>query len=190
MAWFEDLGGAAFSDTDVLSDEALKGRAAFAADLDGDIDLGCGASGPSHAIARELAPTRDPDVDGLLDGCESVGSTSCLAGQLNSVGAQATIGALDSEKATETERSITASDLPTGSADLFFAARTRVFRSFPAKSLGTMCMGGSIGRGVGGGILTSGAMGTFIGTVDLTALAQPTGPIADAAGKTWYFPAW
>ena len=184
MAWFEDLGGAAFSDTDVLSDEALKGRAAFAADLDGDIDLGCGASGPSHAIARELAPTRDPDVDGLLDGCESVGSTSCLAGQLNPSAPGHHRGARF-EKATETERSITALTSRRGSADLFFAARTGVFRSFPAKSLGTMCMGGSIGRGVGGGILTSGAMGTFIGTVDLTALAQPIGPIADEAGKTW-----
>jgi len=212
VAWFENLGGGAFSGANVISDEALNGRAVFAADLDGDLDidvisasagdnkiawyqnllnqLDCNANGISDAIERELDPTLDLDADGILDECEVIGTSYCSDGLENSIGASANIGMLGSPKVAEADLSITARDLPPHSAGFFFVSRTRVFHPFPPNCQGVLCVGGSIGRGVGGGILTSGAAGTFSGTVDLAAMTQPTGPVAVQPGETWYFQAW
>ncbi|MDC3307458.1 VCBS repeat-containing protein [bacterium] len=196
----------------MISDEALNGRAVFAADLDGDLDidvisasagdnkiawyqnllnqLDCNANGISDAIERELDPTLDLDADGILDECEVIGTSYCSDGLENSIGASANIGMLGSPKVAEADLSITARHLPPHSAGFFFVSRTRVFYPFPPNCQGVLCVGGSIGRGVGGGILTSGAAGTFSGTVDLAAMTQPTGPVAVQPGETWYFQAW
>ena len=47
-----------------------------------------------------------------------------------------------------------------------------------ANSVGALCVIGSVGRGIGGGIVNSGPDGFFCGNVNLTAMPQPTGTLA------------
>ena len=44
--------------------------------------------------------------------------------------------------------------------------------------------------GNGGGVLDSSTLGTLVAQVDLTAIPQPTGPVAVQPGETWHFQAW
>ena len=60
----------------------------------------------------------------------------------------------------------------------------------PGGSAGNICLGGSVGRAVGGAILNTGATGSITAVANLTAMPQPTGPVAVAAGETWSFQAW
>ncbi|MDG1492141.1 MAG: hypothetical protein P8R43_09635, partial [Planctomycetota bacterium] len=53
-----------------------------------------------------------------------------------------------------------------------------------------LCLGGSIGRGVAGGIKSSGSTGAFSGIVDLDAIPTGNGSMSAMTGQTWYFQAW
>ena len=55
---------------------------------------------------------------------------------------------------------------------------------------GDLCLGGDIGRGVGGVIGNTGAAGEFTVSADLTAMPQPGGPVTAACGETWYIQGW
>jgi len=59
----------------------------------------------------------------------------------------------------------------------------------PPGSAGSLCLGGSIGR-YSNQILNTGPLGQFQLVINPQALSQPTGPVAAAAGQTWYFQAW
>ncbi len=59
----------------------------------------------------------------------------------------------------------------------------------PPGSAGSLCLGGSIGR-YSNSILNTGPLGGFQLVINPQALSQPTGPVAAAAGQTWYFQAW
>ncbi|MEZ6014723.1 MAG: hypothetical protein R3F49_06400 [Planctomycetota bacterium] len=55
---------------------------------------------------------------------------------------------------------------------------------------GHLCLGGAIGRGVGGAILFSGSAGTISATFDPTQLPSPTGPFAALPGVRMHFQCW
>ena len=58
----------------------------------------------------------------------------------------------------------------------------------PPGSSGFICLGGAIGRFNQPGNIGQGP--TFSIQVDLTAVPQPTGPVAVQPGETWNFQAW
>ncbi len=83
-----------------------------------------------------------------------------------------------------------ANQLPTQSAGFFLCSQTQGFIPNPGGSAGNICLGGNIGRVVGGQILNSSFFGSFAVAVDFTALPQPTGPVNAMIGETWNFQAW
>ncbi|MEL6908044.1 MAG: hypothetical protein AAFP22_21730, partial [Planctomycetota bacterium] len=57
--------------------------------------------------------------------------------------------------------------------------------------LGTLCLGGNVGRfNAPGQILSSGLGGAFALTVDLGAIPELAGLVAVQPGETWRFQAW
>ena len=85
---------------------------------------------------------------------------------------------------------ISARSLSLNSFGYFIASRT-AGSVFPvANSEGRLCVVGNVGRGVGGGILFSGTTGTFLGSINVNAIAQPSGTTPISPGETWYFQAW
>ena len=85
---------------------------------------------------------------------------------------------------------VSARQLP-ASAFGYFIASTTPGSVFPvSNSVGTLCVIGSIGPGVGGGTVNSGPDGFFYGSVDLNAMPQPVGTVMVQPGDTWHFQAW
>lgn len=81
-------------------------------------------------------------------------------------------------------------DLPALVTAYSLASRSFGFVAFPGSSAGHLCLGGAIGRRVGGQVLTSDATGAVVEVVDLDALPQPTGTVAVQAGESWHFQLW
>ena len=80
--------------------------------------------------------------------------------------------------------------LPAGVTTLFLASRTAGATPVMG-SVGTLCLGGAIGRYVGPGqIQNSGTDGTFGLDLDLNQIPQPNGAVAVQSGEIWNFQAW
>ncbi|MDB4426381.1 VCBS repeat-containing protein [bacterium] len=156
--------------------------------LEGAAD--CDADGELDECQIAANPSLDLDADGRLDTCFEVGIRYCSPGTPNSTGSSGEALALGFDVAWVNNFSIGARNLPANSFG-FFITSTTPGQIFPvANSVGTLCVIGDVGRGVGGGILNSGPDGAFFGMVDLTAIPQPTGTTAVQAGDTWFFQAW
>jgi hypothetical protein len=62
--------------------------------------------------------------------------------------------------------------------------------NLPGGSAGRLCLGGAIGRVVGGQIRSSGPDGRIAADFSPGNLPSPSGPVAAAAGETWQFQCW
>lgn len=62
--------------------------------------------------------------------------------------------------------------------------------NLPGGSAGRLCLGGAIGRLVGGQILSSGSSGSIFIDFAPVNLPSPSGPVAAAPGETWQFQCW
>ncbi|MEM9379349.1 MAG: hypothetical protein AAGB93_05305 [Planctomycetota bacterium] len=62
--------------------------------------------------------------------------------------------------------------------------------NMPGGSAGRLCLGGSIGRVVGGAIGSTGPSGQFSTFFDPLQLPQPNGTVAAQPGETWSFQCW
>ncbi|MEZ6018453.1 MAG: hypothetical protein R3F49_25385 [Planctomycetota bacterium] len=62
--------------------------------------------------------------------------------------------------------------------------------NMPGASQGRLCLGGTIGRVVGGSILNTGASGTVAITFNPLVLPTPTGSFSASPGQTLYFQCW
>ena len=71
----------------------------------------------------------------------------------------------------------------------FLASTTQDLINNPGGSSGNLCLGGSIGR-YSSFAQSSMSTGSIDLTIDLTAVAQPTGPVQVAPGETWSFQCW
>ncbi|MEM9380402.1 MAG: vanadium-dependent haloperoxidase [Planctomycetota bacterium] len=132
----------------------------------------------------------DLDGNGVLDRCESLGAPYCSPGIPNSTGLPGAMTALGSDAVAQNDFELGATSLPSQSFGYFIASLAQANPTVPAVSQGRLCLTGSVGRGVGGGVKQSGLTGVFEGVVDLTAMPQPTGSVAVLAGDTWTFQAW
>ncbi len=83
-----------------------------------------------------------------------------------------------------------AMNMPTNAFGFFITSLQDGFVANPGGSAGNLCVVGNIGRGVGGGVLSSGSTGSFTGLVDLDMIPTPTGNTSVMAGETRYFQAW
>ncbi|MEZ6018479.1 MAG: hypothetical protein R3F49_25515, partial [Planctomycetota bacterium] len=108
----------------------------------------------------------------------------------NSTGAQAQLTLGGSDSVVNNNLTLTCGDLPTQSFGYFLTGRVQASVPNAGGSQGTLCLGGAVGRGVGGGAQNSGATGSVAVNVDLMALPSPTGPVVALAGETWSFQYW
>ncbi|MFT6831962.1 MAG: endonuclease I [Planctomycetota bacterium] len=125
----------------------------------------------------------------FLGMCEP-GEVYCSPAVTNSTGVPGLIEGRGSVSLMNNDLRLLASQLPMNSAGYFIASQTAGFVPQPSGSVGNLCVAGSIGRVVGGQILSSGFFGGFATAVDANALPQPTGPVVALSGETWHFQAW
>ncbi len=118
-----------------------------------------------------------------------VGTNYCTPAP-NSTGATASISASGSASVTLNDLTLSSANLPLNAAAYFLCSRLHGFVANPGGSAGNLCLGGAIGRRVGGSIPNAGATGTVSVLADLTALPQPSGAVVVLAGETWNFQCW
>ena len=116
-----------------------------------------------------------------------LGNQYCGPAIPNTTGLPGVMSATGSPVAANNDVTLTAGQLPPGQFGYFLTSQTQGF-FMPPGSSGFICLGGSIGRfnqpqNIGQGP-------TFSLQIDLTAVLQPTGPVAVLPGETWNFQAW
>ncbi|QDV05152.1 FG-GAP repeat protein [Planctomycetes bacterium Poly30] len=146
---------------------------------DGDLDLMVGGETAAQLLVV------------LNESLTDIGSTYCAFAVPNSTGS---VGAIEGYGGTEVfqqalELSVT--ELPASVFGFFLASQTPALVPDVPGSEGALCLGGQIGRFVGPGeIQNSGANGTFLLDVDLSAIPTPLGAASVMPGETWNFQAW
>ncbi|MCP3916672.1 MAG: hypothetical protein GY711_14040 [bacterium] len=119
----------------------------------------------------------------------SAGQRYCSPGLPNSSGFSASLRALGTTTATDSDLWLEASSLPVNQFGYFLAADAQGL-FVPPGSQGLFCLGGAIGRlNAPGQIGFTGTSGAFTLRVDLTSIPVSP-PAAVVAGETWNFQAW
>lgn len=118
-----------------------------------------------------------------------IGTTYCTANP-NSSGAPGGITAAGSTSASDNDLVLTAFDLPNNVLGFFIVSPTQVFVPNVGGSSGNLCIGPSIGRGVGGVIFNTGGAGEATVVADLFAMPTPNGTTVVFGGDTLNFQAW
>ncbi len=72
----------------------------------------------------------------------------------------------------------------------FICSRTTGNVNMPGSSVGRLCLGGNIGRLVGGQILSSGSNFAVSTSFSPLSLPSPTGTVSAQVGETWAFQCW
>lgn len=189
-----DIDTALFLNQDILFQEGIS------TSINGDIidtivntDKGFAVSDSGEYLIVEFfsLEASDPTFNGvyLYNISASLGDSYCTT-VANSTGVSGNLTATGSSTALDNDVTLVASDLPTFAFGYFIVSQTQGFVVNPGGSAGNICLAGSIGRAVGGAILNTGVVGTMTAVADLTAIPQPTGPVAVMAGETWNFQAW
>jgi photosystem II stability/assembly factor-like uncharacterized protein len=124
----------------------------------------------------------------LVNGGE-LGVRICSPAAANVSGVPAVISAVGSPFAADNDLTLVADALPSNTLGFFLASPTQGFMPNPGGSVGTLCLGGPFGR-YQSQAQNSGLLGNITIPVDVTAIAQPTGPVAGQPGQTWFFQAW
>ncbi|MEM6672542.1 MAG: hypothetical protein AAF726_06835 [Planctomycetota bacterium] len=173
--------------------------------ITGAIGLSFPSAGQGTSVPRGLAQSSDggiwsgdfqfPDVilheagHGPVIGC-GVGDSFCGPAAANSTGSSASIAAVGSTAVVDNDLVLQGFGLPLQSFGYFLGSQTQDFVANAGGSAGNLCLGGAIGRAVGGSTVNSGNGGFVTVTADLTAIPQPTGPVMVMVGETWNFQCW
>ena len=120
--------------------------------------------------------------------CPAIGEPFCTA-SANQTGVAALTTLAGSPSIEQNDLEVRSSSLPPGAVGYFLASTTSGSVTNPGNAIGTLCLGGSIGRYSSFAQAATGA-GEMNLTLDLTALSQPTGPVAAVSGETWHFQCW
>lgn len=118
----------------------------------------------------------------------NIGTTYC-ASNANSTGAVAGLIVGGTNCVVLDSLVLTATHLPLNSFGYFLCSTTPGMGT-PPNSQGVLCLGGSIGRAVGGSIYNSGTIGVMRTTSSLTLPHPSLGTIQVMAGDTWHYQGW
>ena len=129
-------------------------------------------------------------VECAFTGVCDPGGAYCSPNTPNSTGLPAMLTGVGSVAIADNDYRLVVSQLPPNQFGFFLGSRDMAFIPTPGGSQGDLCLGGEIGRVVGGQIVNSGFFGSFDVQPDLNALPQPNGPVQALAGETWHFQAW
>lgn len=142
---------------------------------------------------RALYMLATVDVNGtLLEGLLRIdfdAGMSYCASTLNSTGKAGILSASGSVQTVDNDVALFASQMPTDQFGLFVNSLTQDFVPAAGGSQGNLCLGGAIGR-YADQVFSTGATGTGILPLDLSATPTPNGTVAILAGQTWNFQAW
>ena len=120
----------------------------------------------------------------------SIGAPECSPAVPNSTGSSGRIRGAGSTALGIGRTRLVVDRLPAGVTTLFLASRTAGATPVMG-SVGTLCLGGAIGRFNGPGeIGSTTASGFRVLDVDLDAIPRPNALVAAAPGETWRFSAW
>ncbi|MEM1448064.1 MAG: VCBS repeat-containing protein [Planctomycetota bacterium] len=121
-----------------------------------------------------------------------IGEPYCGPAVPNSTGASGTTAATGSIDLALGELRLIAESLPPGQVGYFLASRTQQITPVVPNSIGTLCLGGEIGRFVGPGqVGAADAFGRLRLQADPAAIPSPSlGSVAIVAGERWNFQAW
>ena len=150
-------------------------------DLDGDRDEDILlASGAAPQLAW---------IENLRSG--TIGTNFCGPAVQNSQGLSATMSAVGSDLASSNDLTLRAENLTPNVTSVFIVSQTPDFVPIVPGSLGTLCLGGAIGRYQGSGqVQTASVDGTIFLDLELSAIPQPGGAVPALAGTLWLFQAW
>ena len=180
IEWMSNDGSMTFSSPTLIESTEYFTVELRVADIDGD--------GDGDLLLAQLVEGRVALLENLT--LDKVGEVAC-AGVANSTGQPAELCIMGSELLAVDQMTLTVTQLPPNSAGYFLASTDAAFVVGAGGSLGTLCLGGSIGRYVGPGqVQNSGASGTFSLELDLGMIPQPTSFVAAMAGETWRFQSW
>lgn len=152
---------------------------------DGVISLTVGAASNTPFSASPFSPR-------LWNGgfCYDLNiGTSYCAATINSTGAAGSLLVGGSDCVVHDSLTLTAINLPTNAFGYFLCSDT-AGSSMPPNSQGTLCLGGSIGRQVGGQVYNSGTLGLIRTTSTLTLPHPSLGTVQVMGGETWHYQAW
>lgn len=141
-------------------------------------------SDPTAGGARILR-VRALEADGV--DCGTLGTALCSPAQLNSTGQSARLLATGSDVVADDDLTLQARQLPPMTFGLLVASETPDLVPNVGGGVGTLCVGGTIGR-FNGQVANSGAAGEIDLTVALGALPPPLGAVG--VGDTWIFQLW
>lgn len=101
-------------------------------------------------------------------------------------------GSIDAQNIDLNARSmeLVGASLPLNVNAYSIASLQQGFVANPGTSSGNLCLGGNIGRVVGGAVLSTGGTGTLLESVNLDAIPQPNGTVVVQAGDSWHFQFW
>ncbi len=182
LMWLRGLGDLTFAPPMILgSGGGDRVSALHAVDIDGDSDIDL-AVGEYFYGLTQIYENRHGGA---------VGGAFCPAAVPNSTGAGGTLEAIGQVSAGKNDLTLHSASLPPNSFGLFIVSRTARYQAQPGGSLGSICLGGQVGRYVGPGqVQNSGSAGEFELALDLNSIPQPLGAAAVQAGDTWRFQAW
>lgn len=117
-------------------------------------------------------------------------SNFCMA-NTNSTGLSTDIVASNVDLTART-MDLDATNMPANAFGFFITSTDQGFVANPGGSAGNLCLGGNMGRGLGGlgAILNSGTNGSFGVTVSLDNMPSAMGPVSVMPGETRYFQTW
>ena len=125
----------------------------------------------------------------LLALFEDFGTDYCAVAP-NSTGDRAVLRAFGSHSLATNDLQLEGRLLPQNAASFFLVGTSTGFVPNAGGAQGNLCLGGQIGRVVGGSILNSGSTRTVSTPVSLLTLPSPTGTFAATAGQTLNFQCW
>ncbi len=143
-----------------------------------------------RTLPTALSPTRAVVGAALLGVASAQVGTNYCTPAPNSTGATATISGSGSASVALNNLTLASANLPLNAAAYFVCSRDQGFVQNPGGSAGNLCLGGAIGRRVGGLIPNSGTTGMVSVLADLNAMPQPSGAVVVQAGETWNFQCW
>ncbi|MEZ6016095.1 MAG: VCBS repeat-containing protein [Planctomycetota bacterium] len=159
-----------------------------------DVDLGdvTGDGVPDAVVLGTIANEGSRYGFSVLAGAANgaIGASECGPAALNASGRRGVISATGFPTLLANNIVLRAEGLTQLAFGYFIASRDAGLVVMPGGSAGTLCLGGSIGRVVGGAIANTGAAGSMAANVDALSMPSPTGSVAVAPGETWRFQCW
>jgi hypothetical protein len=161
------------------------------------------ASGASATIGHQSGGIAGNDVQWSFNSASVVNGTVlsiCFADATvgteyctpvaNSTGVPARMFGTGSASLAANDLVLNVIDLPLSSFGYFSRGTAAANTLMAGGGMGTVCIGGTVARGVGGAILNSGATGAVSLPANLTALPSAGGPVSATVGQTIWLQYW